>query len=109
MAGLAILSSIEIDHVDHLVWTVHFEVGPIMLGASALIWLPAVLRLLSPAGGRIKGAGVELYSGGLIGTPEGLISDLTQIRTGAEEVTRPRRMARRHLEPVDIARLVPHS
>jgi hypothetical protein len=88
MVTLAVLSSVEIGHGDHQGWTIHFEVDAITLGAFALIWLPAVLRLLSLAGGRFKGAGVELSSDGLIGTPEALISDLTDIRTGAEEVTR---------------------
>ena len=88
MVVLAVLSSIGVDHADGEGWSVDFEVGVITLGALALIWLPAVLRLLSLAGGKVKGAGVEVSSGGLIGTAEGLISDLTEIRTGAEEVTR---------------------
>jgi hypothetical protein len=88
MVILAVLSSVEIGHDGGQGWSVHFEVSAITLAAFGLIWLPAVLRLLSLAGGKVKGAGVELSSGGLIGTPEGLISDLTEIRTGAEEVTR---------------------
>ena len=86
MGAFAFLSSVEIDHAARGGWDFHFEVTGVTLVAFSLIWLPALLRLLSLTGGSFKGGGVEVSSGRAIGTPEGLIGDLTQIRT---EVRRP--------------------
>lgn len=97
MATLAVISSVTAEHGADGNWEFHFEVTGITLGAFALIWLPALLRLLSLTGGRFKGAGVELSSGGLIGTPDDLIGDLTRIRTEAEE-------ASRQPDPTDVDR-----
>jgi hypothetical protein len=88
MLAAALLSSIEVDHVAEHGWSIHFEVTPVTLAAIGLIWLPALLRLLSLTGGKLRGAGLEVSSGGLMGTPEQMISDLTSIRVEAEEVTR---------------------
>jgi hypothetical protein len=85
---VALLSSVEIDHASENGWGVHFEISAITLGAVALVWLPALLRLLSLTGGKLKGAGLEVSSEGLMGSPERMISDLTVIRSEAEEVTR---------------------
>lgn len=108
MGGLAVLSSVSVDHAAGGGWDVHFEVTGVTLLAFSLIWLPALLRLLSLTGGRFKGGGMEVSSGGLIGTPEGLIGDLTQIRTEAEEAsmqtkaTVPDSMLRQIQRQVDV-------
>jgi hypothetical protein len=85
---VALLSTLEIDHAAEHGWSVHFEIDAITLGVLALIWLPALLRLLSLTGGTLKGGGVEVSSEGLMGSPESLIIDLTAIRTEAEQVTK---------------------
>jgi hypothetical protein len=88
MLGVALVSSITVDHPADQGWGMHFAITSLTLGAIALLWLPALLRLLSLAGGKLKGAGMEVSSGGLIGTPEDLIGDLASIRTGAEQASR---------------------
>jgi hypothetical protein len=66
MGVLALITSFTVDHTDKG-WDVHFQVTAITLDALALIWLPALLRLLLLTGARFKGAGIELASGGLFG------------------------------------------
>jgi len=88
LTAVALLSTLEVNHAAEHGWSVHFEVDAVTLGVMALIWLPALLRLLSLTGGTLKGAGMEVSSEGLMGSPEGLINDLTAIRTEAEQVTK---------------------
>ncbi len=64
---------------------VDFSVTTTTIGVVALIWLPALLRLLSLTGGRVKAAGVEASASGLLGSTDDFISDLTNIRTVTEE------------------------
>jgi len=88
VAVLAVLSSITVEHPASGGWGVDVNVDAATIGIVALVWLPALLRLLSLTGGKVKAAGVEASSGGLLGSPENLIEDLTEIRTGAEEAGR---------------------
>jgi hypothetical protein len=88
VAGLAVLSSVSVEHPASGGWGIDINVDTATVGIVALVWLPALLRLLSLTGGKVKAAGVEASSGGLLGSPENLIEDLTEIRTGAEEAGR---------------------
>lgn len=85
---LAVASSVDVEHPASGGWGIDINVDSATVGIVALIWLPALLRLLSLTGGKVKAAGVEASSGGLLGSPEDLIEDLTEIRTGAEEAGR---------------------
>jgi hypothetical protein len=85
--ALAALSTLSVDHPANGGSNVEFEITTLPWWRSRS-WLPALLRLLSLTGGRFKGAGVEVASGGLLGTPEDPIGDLTSLRTDAEEASR---------------------
>lgn len=88
MLALTAISCVSVDHPADRGWGLQFEVTALTIGALALIWLPALLRLLSVAGGKVKAAGLEASSGGLLGTPEGLIEDLAEMRTDTERASR---------------------
>jgi hypothetical protein len=86
--ALAAVSSVSVDRVATGAFVVHFAVGATTIGAVALYWLPAVLRLLSLTGGRGKVLGVEAAAGGLASAPEALIAGLARIRTDVSVVER---------------------
>jgi len=88
-AGLiivAVLSSVHIEHPASGGISVHVAVGTAALVAIALIWLPAVVRLLSLTGGGFKAFGIEASTGGIRDVPEGLIAGLARIRTAVTTV-----------------------
>lgn len=86
MVALAVVSSVELSRPADGDIVLHVAVGPIAVAALALIWLPALLRLLSLTGGHLKAAGVEASAGGLLGTSEELVRQLADIRAEAERV-----------------------
>lgn len=86
--ALAAVSAVSVDRVATGAFVVHFAVGATTIGAVALYWLPAVLRLLSLTGGRGKVLGVEAAAGGLASAPEALIAGLARIRTDVSAVER---------------------
>jgi hypothetical protein len=85
MLALGLASCLSITHPADGGWEVSFAVTTTTVGIFALIWLPALIRLLALTGGRIKAAGVEATTGGLIGSSEDLIQGLTGARTAAEQ------------------------
>jgi hypothetical protein len=100
MIALAVLSCIQLDHPAHGGLAVSFSVGTTTVAVVALIWLPALLRLLSLTGGRVKAAGLEASAKGLLGSPEDLIIGLADIRAGAEEAKRQAPEAAKPLQGV---------
>ncbi len=100
VAILAVASSIGVEHPASGGWGIDVNVDATTVGIVAIVWLPALLRLLSLTGGKVKAAGVEASSGGLLGSPEDLIEDLAEIRTGAEEAGRRAPEVDRTLEQV---------
>jgi hypothetical protein len=91
MIALAIASSIDVTRPAGGGVSVHIAFGTVAIAAIALIWLPALLRLLSLTGGTFKAGGVEASASGLLGAPEDLIDRLVNIRTGAETLARTAR------------------
>lgn len=102
MAGLALVSCFAVSRPASGGLEIDFAVSGITLGALALIWLPALLRLLALTGGRLKAAGVEASSAGLFGSPEDLIDRLASIRTVTEEAERKAPEASEALRGVEI-------
>jgi hypothetical protein len=82
LIAVAVVSCIDLDRQADGDVTAKFHVGTIALSAIALIWLPALLRLLSMTGGRLSAGGVEASAGGLL--KDDLIDGLAAIRTEAE-------------------------
>jgi len=82
VAALAVASCFKLTRAPGGGLGLTIEVGTIALVALALIWLPAVIRLFSITGGRLKGAGIEAE------TP-GLLDPLTAIRTATDQLKLP--------------------
>ena len=95
MVIVAIVSAVDVTRAANGDVSVHVGVGTVTIGAIALIWLPALLRLLSLTGGSLKAAGVEASAGGLLSTDD-LIDTLTTIRTGTEQLDQPSAEGRSH-------------
>ena len=88
-AGLiivAVLSSVHVAHPASGGINVRVALGTPALVAIALIWLPAVVRLLSLTGGGFKAFGIEASTGGIRDVPEALIAGLARIRTAVTTV-----------------------
>ena len=100
MVVLAVLSCVSISHPPDGGVGVTFSVGATTVGVIALIWLPALLRLLVLTGGRVRAAGVEASSEGLLKSE--LIERLTNIRTATEEAGRQAPEAEERLKGVAV-------
>lgn len=87
MAVVAVASAVRIQHPSSGGVTVDEGVSTVTLTAIALIWLPAVVRLLSMTGFALKGFGLEASSGGIANVDE-LIVGLAAIKTKVTEVER---------------------
>jgi hypothetical protein len=85
MALLAAISTVAVERHANGDWSFQFEIKTTTVGLLVLIWLPALVRLLTLVGGKFKGAGVEVSSDGVLGTQEAMVQDLTRLRTGTEE------------------------
>lgn len=101
MVVLAFLSCLTITHPEGRGVEVNFGVTVTTIGVVALIWLPALIRLLSLTGGRLRAAGVEASSTGLLDSPEDLIVRLARIKTVTEEAKRRAPQAGKLLGGVD--------
>lgn len=86
MIAVAVASSVDVNRPAHGGTAVHVAVGTVAMIAVALIWLPALIRLLSLTGGQLKAAGVEASAAGLLGSSEALVQGLARIRSEAERV-----------------------
>jgi len=84
MLGVAAASSLTLDHPDDGGLGVHFEIDTLTLVALAMIWLPALLRLIGLTGGTAKAVGLEVSSDGLLVKEERLIDSLSELRSTAE-------------------------
>jgi hypothetical protein len=87
MVAVAVISAVDFGRQAGGGVDLHVEVDTVTLAAIALIWLPAVLRLLSLTGGGFKAFGIEASTGGLANA-DALIVGLAQIRTEVAEVVR---------------------
>jgi hypothetical protein len=87
MVVVAVISAVDFDRRAGGGVSLHIEVDTATLAAIALIWLPAVLRLLSLTGGGVKAFGIEASTGGLANA-DALVVGLAEIRTQVEEVVR---------------------
>jgi hypothetical protein len=103
MIAVAVISAVDFGRDAGGGVTLHVEVDTATLAAIALIWLPAVLRLLSLTGGGFKAFGIEASTGGLANAPEALIVGLAQIRTELEEVIRATPSAAPRTQNVEAA------
>lgn len=88
MLFIGLLSCFAVGHPASGGVRVSFEVGTTAVIAFGLIWLPALVRLLALTGGRVKAAGIEASSGGLLGTSDELIRELAEVLVAVEEVKR---------------------
>jgi hypothetical protein len=102
MVIVAVVSAVDLSRAPNGDLAFHVGVDAVAIGAIALIWLPALLRLLSLTGGSLKAAGVEASAGGLL-SPDDLIDTLASIRTRTEQVGNGSREA---ADQDDVARNV---
>ena len=102
MVIVAIVSAVDVTRAPNGDVAFHVGVDAVAIGAIALIWLPALLRLLSLTGGSLKAAGVEASAGGLLSADD-LIDTLANIRTGTEQLDQSSAEA---ADPAEIARKV---
>lgn len=85
MAVIAVVSAVNIQHPRSGGVVIDEGIGAVTLAAIALIWLPAVVRLLSMTGFALKGFGFEASSGGIANVDE-LVVGFAKIKTGVNEV-----------------------
>lgn len=102
MVIVAVVSAVDVTRAANGDVAVQFGVETATIGAIALIWLPALLRLLSLTGGSLKAAGVEASASGLLSADD-LIDTLATIRTGTEQVEKGSAEA---ADPTEVARKV---
>jgi hypothetical protein len=82
MVVVAIVASIDVTRPSHGRIALHIGFGTVAMAALALIWLPALLRLVALTGGSLKAGGVEAKAMGLLD----LVDYLTNIRTATEQL-----------------------
>jgi len=82
MVVVAIVASIDVTRPSHGRVAVHVGLGTVAMAAVALIWLPALLRLIALTGGSLKAGGVEAKASGLLD----LVDYLANIRTATEQL-----------------------
>jgi hypothetical protein len=102
MVIVAVVSAVDLSRAPNGDLAFHVGVDVVAIGAIALIWLPALLRLLSITGGSLKAAGVEASAGGLLSSSD-LIDTLANIRTGTEQLDKDSPDA---ADPTEVARKV---
>ena len=100
MIVVAVISAVDVDREPGGGVSLHVEVGSATLAAIALIWLPAVLRLLSLTGGGVKAFGVEASTGGLANA-DALVVGFAEIRTQVDEIVRVTPAAAPQLQNVE--------
>jgi hypothetical protein len=82
MVVVAIVASVDVTRPTHGRIALHVGFGTVAMAAVALIWLPALLRLVALTGGSLKAGGVEAQATGLLG----LVDYLANIRTATEQL-----------------------
>lgn len=81
MVVTALLTSVNVTRTPGGDFTIEVAVGTLSVVALALIWLPALLRLLVLTGGSVKAGNVEAQTGGLLSS-----TDLFQVATQTKAV-----------------------